>query len=57
MGKQDLAVLQTRKMKGLKGLKRERDEHTDSGGDSDSISVNGEDESSGAGIKRPRLDE
>lgn len=44
-------------MKGLKGLKRERDEHTDSGGDSDSISVTGEDESSGAGIKRPRLDE
>lgn len=42
-------------MKALKGLKRARDEHTDSGGDANSISVNGEKESTEAGIKRPRL--
>lgn len=55
LGKQDLTELQTRKMKGLKGLKRARESHTDSGGDSDSISISGEEGSSGEGIKRPRL--
>lgn len=55
LGKQDLAELQTRKMKGLKGLKRARDKDTDSGGDDDSISVSGEEGSSDAVFKRPRL--
>lgn len=55
LGKQDLTELQTRKMKGLKGLKRARESHTERGGDSDSISISGEEGSSGEGIKRPRL--
>ena len=55
LGKQDLAELQTRKMKGLKGLKRARDQDTGSSGDSDSISVSGEEEANGEGVKRPRL--
>lgn len=55
LGKQDLAELQTRKMKGLKGVKRARDEHTDSGGDSDSITVSKEEVRRSARIKKPRL--